>query len=90
MPDPADHFAAMADTPISPARTAFAIAPNDTAALPILPKAIFAGTAGAIVLRAVDSAADVTLTVATGQIIPVRPSHVRSTGTTAGGLVGLA
>lgn len=90
MTQPVDRFGTMADTPISPARTAFAIVPHDTAQLTVLPKAILAGSAGTIVLRAIDSASDVTLTVASGQIVPLRASHVRATGTTASGLVGLA
>lgn len=40
-------------------------------------------------LRAVDAAADVTLGVAAGQIVPIRASHVRASGTTAAQIVAL-
>lgn len=81
-----NQVAAVAD----PARSAFAITPHDTQPLATLPKALIAGTAGAVVLRAVDSPGDVTVTLAAGQILPLRVLYVRQTGTTAGSLVGLA
>lgn len=87
---PIDRFESHGDALSSPARLAFAIAPSDSAELAILPKAIVAGSAGTVALRAVDSAADVTLTVQAGQMIPLRVRFVRSTGTTATGLVALA
>lgn len=80
------HVPALAD----PARNAFAIAPHDSQPLAILPKAIAAGVAGRVVLRAVDSPGDVTFTLAAGQILPVRALYIRAAGTTAGELVGLA
>ena len=86
-----DAFQTGGDALLAPARAPFAIAPSDTAALAVLPKAIFVGTGGTLVLRGVDAAADVTLkNVASGQIVDIRASHVRATGTTAADLVGLA
>ena len=73
-----------------PARIAFAIIPSNDQALSILPKAIMVGSAGTVVLRAVDSPSDVTITLAAGQILPLRALYVRAAGTTAGALVGLA
>ncbi|HCB75662.1 MAG TPA: hypothetical protein DEP91_05735 [Sphingomonas bacterium] len=87
----ADRFLDFPDAPHTPSRRPFAIVPSDVAALRDLPKAIYVGTGGTIVLRGVDSAADVTLRgVSAGQILDIRASHVRVTGTTAGDLVGLA
>lgn len=79
------------DALLAPARAPFAITPSDTTALPVLPKAIYVGTGGVLVVRGIDAAADVTLkNVAAGRVIDIRASHVRATGTTAADLVGLA
>lgn len=85
-----DTFSKYANGLSSPAREAFAITPDDAAELARLPKALMVGGAGALRLRAVDSAADVTVTVVAGQIVPIRARYVRATGTTATGLIGLA
>ncbi len=86
-----DAFASNAAAAIDPARKAFAIVPDDTDELATLPRAIYVGTGGALVLRAADSAADVTFAnVASGQVIDVRALYVRATGTTAADLVALA
>lgn len=87
---PTDPFASTIDALGAPARAPFAISPSDTVALPLLPKAIYVGTAGHLVLRGADAAADVTFkNVAAGQILDVHASHVRATGTTAADLVAL-
>lgn len=85
-----DQFAGYSDDADNPARRAFAVAPSDSAELPILPRALMIGGAGDLVLRAVDSPADVTVTVGAGQIVPIRAQFVRATGTTATNIVGLA
>lgn len=85
-----DKFSHHADSPIAPARHVFTIVPDDTTSLSPVPKALFVGGAGTLTLRGVDSDEDVTLFVQAGQMLPVRPSFVRSTGTTATGIVGLA
>ena len=85
-----DPHAGSGDGLGTPARRALAVTPHDTDALPILAKALWVGTAGSVVLRAVDGATDVSFTVPAGQILPVRASHVRATGTSAGNLVALA
>lgn len=86
---PHDDFASPSDSPVSPARRATAIQPGDAPLSP-LPKAIYVGGAGNLTLRTVDSAADVTLVVHAGQILPLRAAYVRTVGTTATGLVALA
>lgn len=86
-----DAFSSHARAAADPARAAFSILPHDTNEVATLPRAIYVGTAGTLVLRAVDSAADVTFkNAAAGQIIDVRAQYVRATGTTAADLVGLA
>lgn len=83
-----DEFSTYGDSVSAPAREMFAIVPHDTAPISPLPKAIRANSAGTVTLRAVDSAADVTLAVAVGEVISVRVNFVR-TSTTAS-LHGLA
>ena len=85
-----DQFSHHSDSPMSPSRHAFAVAPNDAIPLSPIPKALFVGGAGTVTLRTIDSAADVTLTVQAGQILPLRAAYVRASGTTASGLVALA
>lgn len=87
---PFDRFDRSADSTSSPARDAFMVTPNDSAALPRLPKALLIGSGGTLTLRAIDAAADIAVTVTAGQIVPIRASHVRSTGTSASQIVGLA
>lgn len=85
-----DQFQNFGDSAADPARRAFAVTPSDSVALIQLPKALLIGGAGLVVLRPVDSTADVTIAVAAGQIVPIRASHVRAAGTTATGIVALA
>lgn len=85
-----DPFQNFGDSAADPARRAFAVTPSDSVALTQLPKALLIGGAGLIVLRPIDSIADVTISVAAGQIVPIRASHVRAAGTTATGIVALA
>lgn len=88
---PADAFANFTPSLNDPARSAFAITPNDAATLPVVPRAIYVGTGGTLTLRALDSSGDVMFkNVVAGQVLDVRASHVRATGTTAADLIGLA
>lgn len=88
---PFDNFEPSVDSLVAPARNAFTIVPNDSAALPSLPKAIYVGSGGTIVLRPVDGAQDVTFFgVASGSILDIRAKFIRATGTTASFMVGLA
>lgn len=88
---PTDNFASFAPALNDPARDAVAITPSDSAALTLLPRALYVGTGGTLVVRCADAAADVTLkNVGSGQILDLRVSHVRATGTTAADIVALA
>lgn len=85
-----DAFARNSDSVFAPSRNPLTIATHDTNPLADNPKAIYIGTGGNIVLRGVDSAADSTFkNIPSGTILPVRPSHIRATGTTAADIVGL-
>lgn len=86
-----DSFDSALDSVIAPARNCFSIVPHDTVELTFLPKAIYVGSTGDIVARAVDSSSDVTFrNVAAGSILDVRLIAIRATGTTASDLLGLA
>lgn len=86
-----DPFGTASDSLIAPAREAFAVIPKDTGELNRATKAVYVGTGGDIVLRAVGSEEDVTLrNVAGGSVIAIRLRAVRATGTTAANLVGFA
>ncbi len=87
----ADRFEYQSDSLSLPARSTFAITPHATAEIDPLPKAIFVGTGGNIMLRAVDSNTDVLLkNVSSGQILDIRARFIRANGTTASDIVGLA
>lgn len=86
-----DTFQNSTDSLISPAQYCFVIAPSDTGELERVTKAIYVGQGGDVTLRALDNDADVTFrNVASGAILDVRVSAVRSAGTTASSIVGLA
>lgn len=88
---PSDIFQNHADAIAQPARRAFAVNPHDVNEIAVLPKALFVGTGGTVILRAIDATADVTMkNVASGQVIDVRAQYVRATGTTAADIVALA
>lgn len=87
---PTDSFSGYADSLTAPASNCFAVTPSDTTDLPLVTKALYVGTGGDIVLRAVNGAADVTFrNVPDGGIIDVRTRAVRVAGTTAADIVGM-
>jgi len=86
-----DKFANSSDSLISSARNCFAITPSDSLPLSSVTKALYVGSAGDIVLRSIDGEDDVTFTnVPAGLVLDVRAQFVRSTGTSAAAIVGLA
>jgi hypothetical protein len=88
---PSNAFEFAADSVSSPARNCLAIVPNDASDLAAVTKAIYVGTGGNLVVRMLDSDADVTFAnVPTGTVLPIRARAVRATGTTASQIVGLA
>lgn len=68
-------------------RNFFEITPNDSADIATRPDGVFVGGAGTIEMQGTDDNA-ATFTVAAGAILPVSPTRVLATGTTATGLVG--
>ena len=87
----ADHFDTRADSVFAPSRKPFAITPDDEADISPLPKALYIGTGGDVVLRGVDGTEDVVFrNVVSGDRLEVRAVCVRATGMTATDIVGLA
>lgn len=79
------------DSPTAPALICFDIEPNDAADIARVTKALYVGEGGDVVLRSALGDSDVTFrNLPAGYILDVRVSAVRSTGTTAASLVGLA
>lgn len=86
-----DPFHTHADAAFAPSRAPFAIIPSDTQALALVPKGIYVGTGGDVVLCGVDGTADVTYrNLPDASYVAVRALYVRATGTTAADLVGEA
>ncbi len=85
-----DIFANSADAPYAPATAALAVSPHDTNALSDIPKALYVGTGGDIVMRGVRGLADQTWrNVPSGTVLPFRAQYVRATGTTAAAILAL-
>lgn len=84
-----DTMAQRGDTVDFSAKRLRAVTPHDTNELEFVAKALFVGTGGTISIIAQEDTAAVSLTVATGSIVPVRAKIVRATGTTATGIVAL-
>lgn len=83
-----DRLSSLNDNLTAPSRSVLAVTPSDTIALPVLPKALYIGTAGDVTLRCVDDSADVVFrNVPAGGLIRARASHVRLTGTTASNIL---
>jgi hypothetical protein len=88
----ADKFAGgYADNLIAGSRDPYAVTPHDTNELGSIPKALYIGTGGNVVLRGIESTADVTFkNLPSGYTLCVRAKLVKSTGTTASDIVALA
>lgn len=80
------------DGPATSSRAPYAVTPSDSVELSVIPKALYIGTGGTVILRgAAEGATDVTFkNVASGQILDVAARYVRATGTTASDIVALA
>jgi hypothetical protein len=86
-----DAFQQLSVSSMTPSENCFPIVPDDIAELPYLTKAIYIGGGGDLVLLIGDSQTPVTFrNTVPGSVLDVRVRAVRSTGTTASDLVGLA
>ena len=86
----ADQFQGTLDSVASPATRAVAVEPHDVDALADIPKALFVGTGGTIIMRGAGGGADVAFKkVPDGAVLPFRAQYVRATGTSAADIVAL-
>lgn len=76
-----------------PSECSEAITPSDSAELDPKPRGIYVGGAGTVVAtmltKSGTSTNDVSFICQAGAILPIRPSKIKSTGTTATSIVGL-
>lgn len=85
-----DAFSGLSYRIGDPAIRTLSISPHDVTELQEIPKAVYVGGSGDVVLRAIGDDSDVTFkAVPTGTIIPLRVQYIRNTGTTATFIVGL-
>lgn len=86
-----DEFQSLSQSPLTPSEDAFAVSPDDVAALPKIPKYLYVGIGGDVVLRTMDSDEDVVFTnLPSASYLYLRAAFVRATGTTAGNIVACA
>jgi hypothetical protein len=79
------------DNPLGSPSHAFAVVPDDNVELVQIPRALWIGGAGNVVLRFADDTAEVTLTgVPAGTLLSVQVKLVKATGTTATGIVAMS
>ena len=84
-----DSFSAFPTTPISPARSASTVIPNDTGDLAHIRRALYIGQSGALSVELVDGDVVTFEGVPAGSMLPIRAAKVRATGTTAAAILSL-
>lgn len=85
-----DEFNAAVDTAGAAARGATPVVPSDDQPFAALPKAIYVGTGGDIVMRGPkDDAAVTWRNIPDGALIPFRARQIMATGTTAADMLAL-
>lgn len=84
-----DSFSAFPTTPISPARSAATVVPNDAGDLAQVSRAIYIGQGGSLSVEMADGDTVVFEGVPTGSLLPIRAKKVNATGTTAAAIVSL-
>ena len=73
----------------APARRWLSVTPSDSVDLPAGCRGLYVGTAGNLSLVGSDGTAITFATTDNNTIVPLAPTRVRSTGTTATGIVAL-
>lgn len=84
-----DNFSNFPTTPISPARSAISVTPSDGSDLPHVSRALYVGQGGDISVEMADGDLTIFESVPNGTILPVRVKQIRSTATTASGIISL-
>lgn len=84
-----DNFSALNPGLNAPASDGFAITPHDSNELTRVPRAIYVGTGGSIVLTTAKGNDLTFKNVPSGSVLSVRALKVKATNTTATDLIGL-
>lgn len=84
-----DPFSKLARSLNSPARSAAAITPSDSTDLTTIPRALYIGVTGDVVVNMADSGSAITFKAVAVGLFPIRVSRVKSTGTTATNIVAI-
>ena len=84
-----DRFSGHAPSLDAPTSHAFAITPADQADLSESTRALYVGGTGSLAVTLVSGAEVTLVNVPGGSFVPMRIRRVKSTGTTATGIVGL-
>jgi hypothetical protein len=74
---------------VAPAGQLFAIAPSDSADLPMVTRGIYVGITGNLAVRDAEGNQVVLVQVQAGSVLPIRASRVLASGTTASSIVGM-
>lgn len=86
-----DKFQNSSDSASAPATAPYSIQPDDTAPLPSIPRGIYVGGGGTLVLRGIEGSEDVAYrNLPDASYVAVRALYVRATGTTATHLIAEA
>lgn len=86
----ADPYSSFSQSLEAPVRSCFAVTPHDSNALATMPRALYIGGSGNLVVILAGDSVAVTFTgVIAGTILPIRANIVKSTLTTATGIVAL-
>jgi hypothetical protein len=87
---PSSRGARISSGSMDPANGAFAITPHDTNELAMIPRALYIGGSGNLVVVLAGDTVAVTFTgLIAGAILPIRPKIVKSASTTATYILGL-
>ncbi len=84
-----DKFSNFPTTPISPARGGIQVTPSDVTPLAQVSRALYIGQGGDVDVTLADGDTVIFEAVPGGSLLPIRAETVRSTGTTATGIVAL-
>jgi len=86
----ADTFEKLNEGLESPATAGVAVTPHDSNALSQTSRAIYVGTAGDVTVTMADGNDVAFANVPAGTMLPIRCTHVKSTGTDASDIVALS
>lgn len=84
-----DAFDGAHATLADPASDGLAVTPSDTEDLALSTRAIYVGSDGDVAVEMVDGASLTFENVKAGTMLPVRVTKIKSTGTTATGIIAL-